>query len=56
MELHEALAAKVDAWLESGYPSDIPALAEMVFADAVVPAPDIVEVADFVDANPSISS
>ena len=28
MELHEALAAKVDTWREAGYPSDVPALAE----------------------------
>ena len=30
MELHEALAAKVDAWREAGYPSDSPALAEIL--------------------------
>ena len=30
MELHEALAAKVDAWCEAGYPSDSPALAEIL--------------------------
>ena len=30
MELHEALAAKVDAWCEAGYPSDSPALAKIL--------------------------
>jgi len=30
VELHEALAKKVDAWREEGYPSDIPALAEIL--------------------------
>ena len=30
MELHEALAANVDAWREAGYPSDVPALAEIL--------------------------
>ena len=30
MELHEALAAKVDAWHDVGYPSDVPALAEIL--------------------------
>ncbi|MBI2777561.1 MAG: DEAD/DEAH box helicase family protein [Chloroflexi bacterium] len=30
MDLHEALAAKVDAWRDAGYPSDVPALAEIL--------------------------
>ena len=30
MELHEALATKVDAWREAGYPSHVPALAEIL--------------------------
>jgi hypothetical protein len=30
VELHEALASKVDAWREAGYPSDIPVLAEIL--------------------------
>ncbi|MBI3746460.1 MAG: DEAD/DEAH box helicase family protein [Chloroflexi bacterium] len=30
MELHEALASRVDAWRQAGYPSDIPALAEIL--------------------------
>ncbi len=30
MELHEALASKVDAWREAGFPSDTPALAEIL--------------------------
>ncbi|MBI2762949.1 MAG: DEAD/DEAH box helicase family protein [Chloroflexi bacterium] len=30
MELHEALAAKVDTWRAAGYPGDVPALAEIL--------------------------
>jgi hypothetical protein len=30
VELHEALASRVDAWREAGYPSDLPALAEIL--------------------------
>jgi hypothetical protein len=30
LELHEALASKVDAWREAGYPSETPALAEIL--------------------------
>lgn len=30
MELHEALATKVDVWRDAGYPSDVPALGEIL--------------------------
>jgi Type III restriction enzyme, res subunit. len=41
LELHEALGREVDAWREAGYPSDIPALAEILdFATDMQPGDD----------------